>query len=621
VKGAESHSSGGSRVGNALRRLIVTVVVVATMGWSWLKLWDHYHPAAPVERRLWSSVTAERIAAVGDLGRLGADDPDVAMPALLDSLRDRDARVRAAAATALVSVVQRISGDGQTSKTINEAVSALTRSLGEPEPSVRAAATEALWMVTTVGQVPAGTPVFDRVRTAMIERLGDADASVRLAAIHGIGSLGPMIADGPPPALVAALNDASERNRDAVFLAFGGFRRGLPSVLPSVVRSSEGGDPQLRSGLARLLSEIRPPRFTREALPGLLTALDSRDPEVSCVAAASIAAFDKAAGPMVPEVAKTLDRFVEDASKGSGALKPPAPDLLVALAECLEKVAPHASSQDKAVAALAKLLRPEFESKCRIAAADALGRFRPSPALFTALTERINDQDPAVRVAAMWAIDHADFGMDYQAPKTLAAALEDKLAQVRGAAAAALGHSGVGLDPFVPALLDHAQRDNDPEVRSICVTVLELGTRPPKVTPAIIPDLIKALAVPDAPLREALCTMLFRFGREAASAVPALATVLNDLNTANAPRYRWIAAEALGKIAPNTPHANQAVAALIESLTYQDQRSRTASIRALANFGPAAAAAIPHLEKIRDGKEGEIKQAATETLAKISGNR
>ncbi len=208
----------------------MVVGVIGAVGWSWLHLWDHYHPAAPAGRRLWTGEPAERIAAIGDLGRVGRDDIDVAIPALVESLGDRDATVRAAAASAFVSVVPGTRGEKPRREHIGKAASALVENLKDPQPPVRAAAAEAVWMVMSVGQVPAGEPVLDQVRTALIERLGDPDASVRLAAIRGLGSVGPKVADEPPAPLLAVLEDEAEKNRDAAAFALASFHRGLPPV-------------------------------------------------------------------------------------------------------------------------------------------------------------------------------------------------------------------------------------------------------------------------------------------------------------------------------------------------------------------------------------------------------
>ena len=45
---------------------------------------------------------------------------------------------------------------------------------------------------------------------ALIERLADADPSVRLAAIRGLGSIGPKVSDDVPAALLASLEDEAE---------------------------------------------------------------------------------------------------------------------------------------------------------------------------------------------------------------------------------------------------------------------------------------------------------------------------------------------------------------------------------------------------------------------------
>jgi HEAT repeat protein len=206
-------------------------------------------------------------------------------------------------------------------------------------------------------------------------------------------------------------------------------------------------------------------------------------------------------------------------------------------------------------------------------------------------------------------------------PKALADALESESAEIRGAAAAALGHSGVGLDPMISALLRHAEHDPENEVKAICRAVLEVCTRPPKVTTSIIPELIKALENPDEELREALCIILSRFGTDAVQAVPALIRVLKDTKAEADPRYAWIAAEALGDIGPGSQYAEQVVAALIESLGYPGLRGPTSSIRALAGFGPKGAAAIPYLQRLQESNNDVVRDAATEVLAKVREGR
>ncbi len=614
VRLEKAHGSGWGRLA---ARLIMMVAVVGGLGWSWLHLWDHYHPAAPAERRLWSGEPQERIAAIDDLGRFGRDDIDVALPALINSLRDTDAQVRAAAAVALVSVVPGRSGQGPRTQDIAAASSALLRTTGDPKPTVRAAAYEAVWMLMSVAQVAPTEPVLDGVRQALFSGLRDPDAVVRLAAIRGLGTICPRLADEPPGQLVAALKDSSEKNRDAAVHALSSFHIGLGPLLPSLVRSLDDGTVQSASRLVNILEYVRPPRFTPGIFPGLVAALSCRNPTVVRAAVAAISAFKNAASPVVPDLARTMDRWIEATTNGPAAENRPALDIVAAIAECLEVLGPSTNSQDEAVAALANGLQPKVDPSCRVAAAKALGRFRPSPALFKILSEKIEDRDDKVRIAVMWAIDHADFNVGYQVPKTLAVALEDSSALVRGAAAAAMGHAGMGLDPFVPTLLRHAQHDADGEVQAICSSVLESCAKPPKVTTRIIPDVIKGLENPDGRMREALCTLLSRFGTDATPAIPALLRVLKDTKADKTSKYRWIAVQSLGEIAPNTPQADQVVSALIESLQYPDWSGPINGINSLARFGPKAAAAIPILEKFEHDNDGRVSKAATEAVASI----
>jgi HEAT repeat protein len=94
--------------------------------------------------------------------------------------------------------------------------------------------------------------------------------------------------------------------------------------------------------------------------------------------------------------------------------------------------------------------------------------------------------------------------------------------------------------------------------------------------------------------------------------------VLKDSSAEAASSYRWGAAQALGAIAPGTPHADEVVTALIESLKSPGYR-HPAGINALGEFGSRAAAAIPRLKELQDSRDQNTKTAATQTLARIKG--
>ena len=205
-----------------------------------------------------------------------------------------------------------------------------------------------------------------------------------------------------------------------------------------------------------------------EAIPGFIAALRSSDPDVVRLAIANLSAYDHKAGRAAPELARKLRQMLDVKSPNPDSPERASRDLVLASVDCLRLVARDAAEQKEAVAALSKALQTDREPPLRIAAAKALGQFRPDPALFAALTQYIGDRDPKVRHAVIWAIHDVDFAKGYIVPKALALALEDPSAETRVNAAAAICHSGLGADPFVPALVDHALQDPVPEVRSMC---------------------------------------------------------------------------------------------------------------------------------------------------------
>jgi HEAT repeat protein len=74
---------------------------------------------------------------------------------------------------------------------------------------------------------------------------------------------------------------------------------------------------------------------------------------------------------------------------------------------------------------------------------------------------------------------------------------------------------------------------------------------------------------------------------------------------------------ALGRIAPDTPSADQAVAALLPVLQSKVWLSRAKAIEALRQFGPKAAAAIPGIRALKDDRNAEVRDAAAKALSAI----
>jgi HEAT repeat protein len=603
----------------------------ALIAWACLRVYDNQHAAAPAARRLWSLRATDRIAAIRELEGSGRVDSVVATPALIRALEDTDAEVRAGAAMALVSSVTGVAGGNSPTVTnVRSALRALVKVLDDPQPAVRATAARALWMIVLVNQVPAGLINVEPVMDALINRLDDPEPAVRLSAIQGLGAVGPNVLGDPPARLVAAMEEESDKLRDAVVEALAAFREGLPPLIPSLVKAAEGAGPPVRAGYLRLLSRIRRPQFSGDAVPGLNNALASKDGAIVAVAANDLLAYEDAATPYryrkparssaptaVPALITALIPLID--GKAGDELTP---DPVVAIAKALGRLAPDTPSSEEAVAALSKLLRAGASgTRRRVAAANALGQFRAGDSLFAALADTVEEKNLAVRVAVLGAIHDVDFGAPFVIPKSLGAALEDDSAEVRTAAASALSRAGLGVDPYVPALFRHAEHDVDTQVRIMCAWTLQHLAESRKVTATVLPDLIEELASQDAIIRFFASEILAAIGPAAAPAVPALIGSLRNPKAAQAwANPRVGAAKALGQIAPRTPMAEKAMIALIEAMRVDETGLKNEAIRALAEFGPAAAPALPQLIQVmneaRAGKDNLIALSCAMTLLK-----
>ena len=629
-RGNEIHPPGSSRFRRGVPRCIALLGCCALVFWSCLKLYDNQHVAARSARGLLSVQASDRIVAIHELEGSGREDTEVAIPALIRGLQDTDTEVRAAAATALISVVPGVGGaNAPSERNVQAALRALVKSIEDRQASVRAAATRALWVVILVARLPAGTADFEAGTTALIERLDDPDPAVRVSAIQGLGAVASKALGEPPARLVAAMEDESEKSCEAAIEALSNFRQALPPLIPSLVRRAEVADPRIRAGYLKLLGRIRPPKFSDDAVPGLIAAIASKDAGFVAVAANDLLAYEGPAAPYferqqarsdaptaVPALITALIPLIDSTANDELTRDP-----VVAIAQALGRLAPDTPSSEKAVAALSKDLRAG-DTRRRVAAARALGRFPPGDALFTALSDMISEPDFAVRLAVIGAIYDVEFGAPFVIPKALGAALEDESAEVRTAAASALWRAGTGIDAYVPALLRHAERDANERVREVCAGTLQHVAQPRYLTPAVLPDLIKALASRDPTVRFVASEIVAALGPAAAPAIPALVQSLREPSAKKTWRDpRAAAAKALGRIAPRTPMAEKAITALIEASRVDETELKNEAVRALAEFGPAAAPALPQLIQVmkeaRNEKVDRIAISSAVTLLKI----
>ena len=160
---------------------------------------------------------AARLKAIRELEHLGPQDPEVALPALIDALDDPEPVNRGAAAEGLVAVIPGVRLIDSDPGPVREAVAALMDRLGDPEPAVRVRASESLctivlaWHGSRAGHRPgrdrggadAAGPTTPTPRSAWRPCGGSPRWRRRLSD------------DAPPPRLIAALEDQSEAVRIA----------------------------------------------------------------------------------------------------------------------------------------------------------------------------------------------------------------------------------------------------------------------------------------------------------------------------------------------------------------------------------------------------------------------
>jgi HEAT repeat protein len=250
------------------------------------------------------------------------------------------------------------------------------------------------------------------------------------------------------------------------------------------------------------------------------------------------------------------------------------------------------------------------------------------------LVSLLDDQDPDVRQAALFALAPIAPSVLGDPPKAMFAALEDESAANRAMAIGTLAAFRHGLDPLVQPLLRHLTND-EPQVREACSQALG-RIRPSALTKAVSASLIEDLQSHDAEVRLRIVSLLAQISPDVRTAVPALIAVLKKepidsdqassegspaVTTFTGPAQR--AADALGGIAPGTPEAGPAIAALTAIVQSGSRQRQASAVDALARFGREAAVAVPALVAMQGETETgneptRHKASAAEALGRIA---
>lgn len=643
----EERSSTGRdrRLGRLVAGPLMLIFSVSVLYLAWWISWERSHPASAAVRDVRWSEGTRRLEAIRRLETIGAQDPEVAVPALIAALDDADPRNRTVAAEAVATVLHGVKITDADPVSVNAAVAALLARLEDREAAVRARAAMSLLSVALLWPGMPRIVDVEAVSIAFARLADDTNAEVRVAAVRGLGLMGHWLESDPPARLVAALRDESEAVRSAASQELGFYRRGLIRLLPTLVKAMETARPEYRPaylGLFRSLSP-RSNEPAGEVLAAVVAALDSRDVRVRCRMLAILGEYRGQARPHLAAMLAQLDEKRAEVPSNPGTEGPGDPnsdpsdnDPVVAAATALPDVAgiqwDYSADRPRAIPPAREVLPPLLGllssrvAARRLAAINALNAFEPDRDQVAALVPLCRDPDARVRAAAIQALGNNASGHRFLTSTRLLAALEDPAARVRAAAATAAPES-VGVESMITALIRHAESDTDASVRSDCAWAMaSLG--PPRVSKAIVPLCVAAIGRSDGPLalKSSMAQVLGRFGHDARPAVPALVRIVQSgkdgprrsgavhltagvnlhsraITDAKAEamrsfeegvQMRIAATEALGRIAPGSPEAAEAVRGLGAALKEVDEVARSA-VAALALFGPEARAALPEL--------------------------
>jgi HEAT repeat protein len=354
------------------------------------------------------------------------------------------------------------------------------------------------------------------------------------------------------------------------------------------------------------------------------------------------------------------------------SLTDPRPEVRVAASTVLESICSLRASAglinlDGVFAALSEMLG-DREARVRIAALDALGSTaRTVPKVPpAALAANLADESAGVRAAAIKALTCFQSDLDRWIPKIFAVLERENDSRVRETSVNALFQlrpptftvaslpvlvKGLGSRYREPRLcasrllgvLGHDAAAAIPDLIKIMSdpidsTMVGPGKMHPggwdpawaaaqalsKIAPgtASAGEVIQSLtAVVQAghPYRKvAAVNALSDFGPAAVGAVPSL---INDVRKNAATKADFAdgadAATALGRIAPGTAVADEAVSCLNEALQAESEFTRQQATNALLRFGPKAAVAIPRLRTLVNDPHASVRAAAAKALTEL----
>jgi HEAT repeat protein len=440
------------------------------------------------------------------------------------------------------------------------------------------------------------TPVNEWLRAL---RHGSADQRQEAAGM--LGSLTAQEVSTALPALIAALRDDDEH------------------VVLTVVRSlGLAGGAALKGG-DRASADA--------AVQALVAALKKPGPALRTAAAEALADV-AGSGPLDFNAATSL------AAELTRALNDPVAEVRSAVVIALGAVGSR--NLIPPPGALIATLDGDPFPRVREMAAQSIGRFQTGRDQATlALFRGLETGQTGVRKSCDSALSDARFAKGErrtaQIAPELTRALNSRERTVRSHAATVLGEIGPGASVAIPALLGLLVEPEDPErgrsstdrsgwdpACEAARALSEVAQGSPRAA-EVVAALTAVIRGPGPGLRRAMAAdALARFApKQLESALPVLVEVLNETVGNIGPPAPAVCAT-LGRVAPGTPQAGAAVAALTAALHSGSEYSRSEAAKALARFGCGAESALPRLRALAESDRVQIvRDNASEAVARL----
>jgi HEAT repeat protein len=565
------------RLQTNVRALIALVACCGAILWAWRNVSQNNDPVRAEVRSiqnraigaLQSGKPADRLAAIVELERLWSADSSIAIAPLIAAIDDPETSVRLAAIEALDSIGRVMAKAGTGGEAMRTSATALTRYLNDPDQAVRFAAFKALGSIgPNAVKLGAGGDAVRTWATALVGCMKGPGPAVRVAAVNALGLIGSSV--------VKSGSDGETVRASA-------------TALLECVKDPE---PSVRSAAAISLGEITPPRSDLTATPAidratvmdaLVELLGDRDAEVRRAAINAIASHPSGSDPP-----KLLAEGFKD-------------ELAQNRAEAVSCLGVYRQGLDSWAPILIQLAERDPDRSVRQQCFDTLAHAFKRPAVTVAvvpvLAAGLRSKDAGVR--SQLASVLSGFTADGRE------AIPDLLRVLREWLDAHRGPNRGDDDPAHSAAIALGRiAPGSAEAKEVIAALIELARFSPEGGVGWAPA-----AAADA---------LGEFGPAAVESVPVLIKFLNDAGANDKFNERHATvATAIGKIAPETPAAEQAVAALLAVLKSKEWQSRRAAVNALSQFGPRAAAAIPGLRALKDDHDYDVKTAAAKALLAI----